>query len=139
VAPVFIDTSGWANFFVRSQPQHRLADRLLREIRMTGRAATTNYVLAELAALMISPLRLPHALRQEVSEAIRRADWIDIVHVDEQLDARSWQFMATHQDKNFSLVDCSSFVLMNDRGLSAALTADRHFEQAGFVRLLKHL
>jgi len=106
---------------------------------MTGRAATTNYVLAELAALMISPLRLPHALRQEVSEAIRRADWIDIVHVDEQLDARSWQFMATHQDKNFSLVDCSSFVLMNDRGLSAALTADRHFEQAGFVRLLKHL
>jgi uncharacterized protein len=139
VAHVFIDTSGWANFFVRSQPQHDLADALLHEIRGTGRAVTTNYVLAELVALMISPLRRPHGPRLEVLDAIRHADWVDIVHVDEQLDHRSWQFLAQHRDKDFSLVDCSSFVLMKDRGLSAALTTDRHFEQAGFIRLLKNL
>lgn len=90
---------------------------------------------------MVSPLRLPHAFRWEVSDAVRRADWVDTVHVDEQvdeqLDRRTGQFMAQHQDKDFSLVDCSSFVIMKDRGLSAALTTDRHFEQAGFLRLLK--
>lgn len=40
-------------------------------------------------------------------------------------------------DKNWSLVDCASFVVMRKHGILEALTADHHFEQAGFVRLLK--
>lgn len=36
-----------------------------------------------------------------------------------------------------SLVDCSSFVLMRQKDLIEALTNDHHFEQAGFIRLLK--
>jgi predicted nucleic acid-binding protein len=40
-------------------------------------------------------------------------------------------------DKEWSLVDCASFVVMQHRSIVEALTADHHFEQAGFVRLLK--
>jgi len=40
-------------------------------------------------------------------------------------------------DKQWSLVDCISFVVMRERKLSAALTADHHFSQAGFKVLLK--
>lgn len=40
-------------------------------------------------------------------------------------------------DKTYSLCDAVSFVLMNERGITEALTTDRHFEQEGFVRLLK--
>jgi len=40
-------------------------------------------------------------------------------------------------DKDWSLTDCISFVVMKERGLTGALTADHHFEQAGFVALLK--
>jgi len=39
-------------------------------------------------------------------------------------------------DKEWPLTDCISFVVMHDRGLSEALTADHHFEQAGFRALL---
>ena len=39
-------------------------------------------------------------------------------------------------DKDWSLTDCVSFVVMQQRGLREAFTADRHFEQAGFVALL---
>jgi uncharacterized protein len=39
-------------------------------------------------------------------------------------------------DKKWSLTDCISFVVMQERGLTEALTADRHFEQAGFTILL---
>ena len=39
-------------------------------------------------------------------------------------------------DKLWSLTDCISFVLMQDQNVNAALAADRHFEQAGFVPLL---
>jgi predicted nucleic acid-binding protein len=31
----------------------------------------------------------------------------------------------------------NSFVVMQERGLTEALTADRHFEQAGFTILLQ--
>jgi predicted nucleic acid-binding protein len=40
-------------------------------------------------------------------------------------------------DKEWSLVDCISFVVMTDRKLTDALTGDHHFEQAGFNALLK--
>ena len=39
-------------------------------------------------------------------------------------------------DKKYSLVDCRSFVLMRQRGITEALTNDRHFKQEGFARLL---
>lgn len=39
-------------------------------------------------------------------------------------------------DKQWSLVDCVSFVVMRERGITAALTSDRHFIQAGFQALL---
>ena len=40
---------------------------------------------------------------------------------------------AEHEgDKSFSVTDCSSFVVMKERRIKAALTNDRHFVQAGF-------
>ncbi len=40
-------------------------------------------------------------------------------------------------DKEWSLVDCMSFVVMQDRRLQESLTTDEHFEQAGFRSLLR--
>ena len=39
-------------------------------------------------------------------------------------------------DKNWSLTDCISFVVMQQHGITEALTADHHFDQAGFTILL---
>jgi predicted nucleic acid-binding protein len=40
-------------------------------------------------------------------------------------------------DKEWSLTDCISFIVMKQAGITEALTGDRHFEQAGFTALLK--
>lgn len=45
--------------------------------------------------------------------------------------------MARCSDKDWSLTDCTSFVVMEAEGLKDALTGERHFEQAGFNALLK--
>jgi len=44
--------------------------------------------------------------------------------------------MTKRPDKEWSLVDCSSMVVMARRGIAEAFTSDHHFEQAGFVRSL---
>ena len=53
------------------------------------------------------------------------------------LHERAIELYINHADKEWSLTDCVSFLVMRDRGLREALTGDRHFEQAGFVALLK--
>jgi len=40
-------------------------------------------------------------------------------------------------DKDWSLCDAVSFILMREYGIEDALTSDHHFEQAGFRRLLE--
>lgn len=47
------------------------------------------------------------------------------------------EFYAKRPDKEWSLTDCISFIIMREHGLTSALTADHHFEQAGFTVLLK--
>jgi predicted nucleic acid-binding protein len=51
--------------------------------------------------------------------------------------ARGIQLYDSRPDKQWSLTDCISFVVMQDRGIVEALTGDHHFEQAGFTALLK--
>ena len=46
-------------------------------------------------------------------------------------------FFRRHADKDWSFTDCLSFCVMKEFALPEALTADSHFEQAGFVALLK--
>lgn len=62
---------------------------------------------------------------------------IEIVRIDEALEREAWQLWESRPDKTWSFVDCSSFIVMQREGLTEAVTADHHFEQAGFVRLLK--
>lgn len=59
----------------------------------------------------------------------------NIVHVDEELFYEAWGYFQKHKDKKYSLADCVSFVLMQKLEIREALTFDRHFVQAGFVKL----
>jgi len=97
---------------------------------------TTSYVLSELISLF-TRLRVPREISLTHIEILRSSTWVEIVHIEESLDAEAWQFLAKRLDKEWSLVDAVSFIVMQERGMTEALTEDHHFEQAGFVRLLK--
>ena len=44
---------------------------------------------------------------------------------------------ASRSDQRWSLTDCASFLLMEERGITEALAYDRDFQQAGFIALLR--
>jgi len=60
-----------------------------------------------------------------------------IVPPSEGLFGEGVAFYSRYQDKDWSLTDCISFLVMRKFGAREALTGDRHFEQAGFRALLK--
>jgi predicted nucleic acid-binding protein len=135
---LFMDTAGWACWLSRREPHHALALSLVAQTQKAGgRLLTTNYVLTELVALLTSPLHLSRPQQIQFLTALRNAPWVEVVHVDPVLDAATWSLWQSRPDKEWSLVDCASFVVMQQRRLSEAITMDHHFEQAGFVCLLK--
>jgi uncharacterized protein len=135
---IFVDTAGWGHLVDPTQEFHEQTAGLYREARRQGsRLITTNYILAELVALLTSPVRAPRAKIIGFISGLKSSPYVDIIHIDAMLDSQAWQLLVERPDKDWSLVDCASFVVMRQAGLVEALTTDHHFEQAGFVRLLK--
>ena len=61
---------------------------------------------------------------------------IHVVSMDTLLLNRALELYHARPDKTWGLTDCSSFVVMEDQGLTDALTGDAHFRQAGYRTLL---
>ena len=70
--------------------------------------------------------------------AVRRGDADTvIVPPDPLLFEQGIELFADRPDKEWSLTDCISFLVMRKEQVTEAPTADHHFEQAGFITLLK--
>ena len=69
-------------------------------------------------------------------ERVRRDPRIEIVPYSADLSEDALLLFANRSDKDWSLTDCLSFIVMGRKGLREALTADNHFEQAGFRAVL---
>jgi len=79
-------------------------------------------------------------LRQVAAKAVaslRDSSQIVIVPQTSYLFERTLKRYQDMTDKGWSLTDCSSFLIMEEEQLTAALTHDRHFTQAGFQTLLR--
>jgi len=138
MAELFCDTSGWGHLVDSTHAYHTLATSLYRAAREQNRKIiTTNYIITELVALFTSPLRVPRLTTIGFVESLQTSPLIDIVHIDPTMHRQAWELLAGRQDKDWSLGDCASFAVMRERNITDALTTDRNFEQAGFIRLLR--
>ncbi|BAZ69900.1 hypothetical protein NIES4106_46800 [Fischerella sp. NIES-4106] len=138
MSSLFVDTSGWASLFIHTQPHYPQAEQHFRlAFQQHRRIYTTNYVISELVALLNSPLRVSRLRIFEIVDAIKTVAYVEIIHIDDVTDALGWELCKSRLDKAWSLVDCTSFVVMQQLGIQEALTTDKHFEQAGFICLLK--
>lgn len=111
---------------------HERATQFARQFN--GPSITTEWILAEVADALAAPYRrkqflaLYELLTDDLSVTIRSAS--------HELFAAGMALYSKRLDKGWSLTDCISFAVMHEEGVMSAITADRHFEQAGFVPLL---
>jgi predicted nucleic acid-binding protein len=129
---MFLDTSGLLSLYDVRESDHAVAMDLFHSAE---RRVTTNYVLAELMALMIAR-RVGRAQSIRYVTGIEQDPLVEIVWVSQQTHGAAMDLLRRRLDKDYSLCDAVSFVVMRDEGIAEALTTDHHFEQEGFVCLL---
>ena len=96
---------------------------------------TTEYVLVELVNGLSAPIDRPK-VHAAVAE-IRSSESWEVVSANAELFAEGMSLHGSRPDKHWSLTDCVSFAVMQQRRLRRALAYDRHFEQAGFEALTR--
>jgi uncharacterized protein len=112
---------------------HAIARRFAGGLRRP--LVTTEGVLLEVGNALSSERW--RALGIATLAEIRAHPQIAIMAVDGSLAERALAMYSKRQDKEWGLTDCASFVVMQDRGITEALSADQHFVQAGFRALLR--
>ena len=126
---VFVDTSALYALLVRTEEGHAEVSTAFGELLESGRPlVTTNYVLLESVALLqyrfgLEPVR---DLERSLIPLVTRR-WID-----ESLHRRAVERLLRTDRKKLSLVDCTSFVVMEDEGINDAFALDHDFTSEGF-------
>ncbi len=133
---VFLDASYAIALSAPTDEHHDRAGELAEQIEAEEtRLITTRAVVVEIGNAL-ARLRYRRAAI-ELLVALEQDPSVEIVPATEQLYERAFGLYRDRPDKEWGLTDCLSFVVMKDRELTEALTADEHFRQAGFRALLR--
>jgi uncharacterized protein len=128
----FADSWFYLAFLDRGDARHQEVQNFLL-VHETDDFLTTRWVLAEVAnALGKTRLRNRAAT---LLNRLERDSTTVIAQPSDELYIRGLKLYSDRPDKGWSLTDCISFVVMQDEGVTEALTGDRHFMQAGFKAL----
>jgi predicted nucleic acid-binding protein len=133
---VFLDTAYAIALASTTDELHHQALALADELEASGtRLITTWAVLLELGNAL-SKVQYRHAAVQLLFSLQSDAN-VEIVPLAGPLLEEAMKLYSERPDKEWGLTDCVSFVIMEGRGIRDALTADEHFQQAGFRALLR--
>ena len=132
MSAVFADTFFYLALLNEDDPVH---ERALAESKAYRGIVTTEFILLELGNACARAE--DHADFLALVAGMRTSQRIKIIRLDSHLLNRGLERMRERMDKDWSLTDCISFVVMEDEGIREALTADQHYEQAGFKALMR--
>lgn len=133
--PVFLDTNGWLALLNSSDALHSAASTVWSDlIRRGSTIFLTDWIVAETGnglARSNARQRFPRAVA-----LLRESPRGRLLSISESLFRASLDLYASQPDKSWGLVDCASFLVMQEHEISDMVTNDRHFGQAGFKCLL---
>ncbi len=132
---VFLDT-GFVIALASPRDRHQTKSvQLANDLKASGCAiVSTRAVLLEIGAALAKASYRGAAV--SIIEMLENDPDVEILPLLDDLFAEAFDLFRGRLDKEWSLTDCMSFVVMRQRGIQTALAADFHFQQAGFKALL---
>jgi predicted nucleic acid-binding protein len=132
---VFLDTSFIVGLAHAKDSHHERAKLLDAELLREKALSVLHWgVLMEIADGFARADR--RAKGYALLERLETEDRYHISPITDELLAEALAMYRARTDKEWGLTDCISFVMMQQEGMTEALTADIHFRQAGFKALL---
>jgi uncharacterized protein len=132
---VLLDTAAWIALVNTRDELHSRAEDTMTELRRrTVSLVTTEFVLLEVANALCTVAWRENAVR--LIDGLRSLPDLRIIPADTMLLAEGWQIYRSRPDKEWSLTDCTSIVVLKKEQIEQVFTSDHHFEQAGFAKLL---
>lgn len=129
---VFADTFFYLALLDKTDLAHRES---LEKSKTAGIIVTTEFILLELGNACARAE--DHADFLALVAGMRASQRVKIIPLSSELFNAGLDRMHERPDKDWSLIDCISFVVMENEGINDALTADQHFNQAGFKALFR--
>jgi uncharacterized protein len=129
---ILVDSGAWYSLSDNRERHHGRATALFARTTRGefGRILTTDYILDETYTLIRMRLGIP--VVRSLRNLLARSSSLQIVRVSEAVFEHALDIMLAHEDKHWSLTDCTSFVLMRELEVATAFTFDRNFVEAGF-------
>jgi predicted nucleic acid-binding protein len=129
---VFVDTGAWVALRYGRDQHHATARALVRRIETQGLGlVTTEWVLAEAVTLLKARGAVEHALA--LGEAVQGGRLGHLAESTPDRRGRAWDLFVRYRRLRVGWVDCASFVVMEELGLSRFFGFDSDFVRAGFV------
>jgi len=133
---VFLDTSFAIALSSVTDQNHVRAVQLANQIETNKTClVTTQAILLEIGNALSKQRHRAAAI--QLLESLETDPSVEVVLFTNSLYKLAFNLFKQREDKEWGLVDCISFIVMQDRGIIDALTADTHFQQAGFRALLR--
>lgn len=125
---VFLDTSGIVAAMNKRDVNHEMAKQIFHRLAEEKIVLLiTNYIRAETHALL-----LQRAGKKIALNFLKDNSWL-IEWVLPEDEKKAIELLYQYKDKDFSLTDATSFVIMNRLDLKEAVFFDRHFWQFGIM------
>ena len=132
---VFLDTAAIIALAVPTDALHHAANEVMAGLAGDGSPmVTSDYVLMEFLNGSSAPSRRSTAAALARNLLDTRA--LEVVECSRGTLLGAMDLYESRPDKEWSIVDCSSILICQNRGIRRVFTHDRHFRQAGFAVLL---
>jgi uncharacterized protein len=132
----FLDTSYSIALSVSKDYFHVKAIEIFKEIsKNQSQIVTTQAVILEIGNALSRQQYRRAAV--QIIEHFENDPNVKVVSLTTDVYRKAFELFRNRSDKEWRLIDCISFVVMEEENITQALTADEHFIQAGFRALLR--
>jgi uncharacterized protein len=132
---IFVDTSVFAALLLPKDANHGRAVQAidtLGQVTLAATLVTTNNVILE--TITVARYEGTHRTAVRAGELLYGGTMARVYRTTEEDEAEAFAYLRRHRDKEYSAVDCLSFVVMDKLAIREALAFDSDFGHRFTVR-----
>ncbi|MBI3991367.1 MAG: type II toxin-antitoxin system VapC family toxin [Candidatus Omnitrophica bacterium] len=136
IESVFVDSFSWIALINKSDNHHEVSLKTIEDfLNKQVKLITTNYVVIE-TINALSKVEFRKAVIEFIDK-LEKSPSVEIVKITDEIYNNAWRLYQQRMDKDWGIIDCTSFEVMRIFNLKKAFTNDKHFKQAGYSLVIK--